>query len=165
MTEIRLFGGQNKGAIFSNIDFNFLEGFGSFETDDAVYSLMLATSNETADAAAERNRQLSEQGAEMAWQRIPQPEEFSQSRSECIVVQDATHGVPTAEELAALNALHVFFDANKQRLAEGYVEREATRAEEARRVQEHPPAPPDIVIHYWKNDPAANTAPTEGQSR
>ena len=165
VTEISFFGAPGKAGIFSNIDYNLLDGFGTFETGDTIYSLMLAVSNQSAEDAAARNRQLAAQEAEMAWARIPQPGEFSASRSECIVVEDAAHQAPTGEELAALNALHVFFDANKQRLADGYAQREANRAEEARLAQEHPPTLPDIVIHYWKNEPGSNAAPTEGQAR
>ena len=154
VTEIGLIGGPGRGGIFSNIDFNLLEGIGSIETDDAVYSLMLAVTNQSAEDALARNRQLAGQGAQMAWDRIPNREEFSATRSECIVVEDADHKAPTGEELAALNALHGFFDANKQRIAEAKAQREAARAEAQRQLEEHPPAPQDIVIHYWKNNPA-----------
>ena len=165
VTEISFFGSQGRAAIFSNIDFNLLDGFGSFATDDTVYSLMLALSNQTANDAITRNRELAGQGVKMGAARIPQAGDFSATRSECLVVEDADHPAPTGEELAALHALHVFFDANKQRLAEGYALREAARADEARRAQTPPPVPPDIVIHYWKNDPATNAAPSEGQAR
>ena len=150
VTQISFFGAPGKGAIFSNIDFNLLEGMGNFETNDTVYTLMLAVSNQSAEDAAARNQQLAAQGAEMAWARIPQVGEFSMTRSECIVVEDAAHPAPTGEELAALHALHVFFDANKQTLAAAYHEREAKRiAVEQWRVQ-HPPVPRDVVVHYWR---------------
>ena len=67
--------------------------------------------------------------------------------------------------LKTLDALHVYFDANKQRLAKSAIQREAARAEEQRGLQEHPPAPQDVVIHYWKNNPAPMPADKEDSSR
>ena len=154
VTAIGLLGGSGRAGIFSNIDFNLLEGVGSIETDDTLYTLMLALSNQTADDALAHNHELAGQGASMAWDRIPSSEEFSTTRSECIVAEDAAHQAPTGEELAALNALHVFFDANRQQIAKAKLQRETARADAQRQLAEHPPAPPDIVIHYWKNDPA-----------
>ena len=154
ITAIGFMGGSSKAGIFSNIDFNLLAGVGNIETGGAIYSLMLAVNNQSADDAATHNRQLAGQGTQMAWNRIPNREEFSAKHSECIVVEDATHQAPTGDELAALNVLHVFFDANKPRIAEAKAERETARADAQRQLEEHPPAPQDIVIHYWKNHPA-----------
>ena len=150
VTEISFVGGQGKAAIFSNVDFNLFEGLGQVETDDTSYSLMLAVSNQTAEDAAARNRQLAEQGALMARQRIPPPGEFSPARSECIVVEDTAHPAPTGEELAALEALHVFFDANKPQLARKYAERAAAEAERLREAKAHPAVPPDVIVNYWR---------------
>lgn len=155
-------GGQGKAAIFSNIDFNLFEGLGQMETDDTIYALMLAVSNQTAEDAAARNRQLAEQGVPMAWRRIPLPGEFSPSRSECIVVEDTAHPTPTGEELAALNALHVFFEANKPQLARNYAQREAAKAEQLRQSKQHPSVPPDVIVNYWRKP---NEAPKERETK
>lgn len=159
VTEVRWFGAQGECRIFSNIDFNLLAGTGGFETDETVYSLMLALDNPTvAEAAARR-------AAKAGGKQIPQPEEFSATRAEYIVAEDAARKSPTAEDLTVLNALHVYFDANKQRLAENSVQRTKANAERQRELSEHPPAPQDTVIHYWKNTPAPSPARTEDQTR
>ena len=159
VTEIRWLGAQGECRIFSNIDFNLLSGMGGFETDETAYSLMLALDDQTAaEAAAKR-------AAKVFGKQIPQPEEFSATQAEYIVAEDAARKPPTAEDLTALNALHVYFDANKQRLAESYLLREKANVERQRELKEHPPAPRDTVIHYWKNTPAPGPARTGDQTR
>lgn len=159
VTEVRWFGAQGECRIFSNIDFNLLAGTGGFETDETVYSLMLVLDNRTvAEAAAKR-------AAKAGGKQIPQPEEFSATRAEYIVAEDAARKPPAAEDLTVLNALHVYFDANRQRLAESYLLREKANAERQRELKARPPAPQDTVIHYWKNTPALSPARTEDQSR
>lgn len=160
VTEVRWFGAQGECRIFSNIDFNLLAGTGGFETDETVYSLMLALDNQTAAEAATARR-----AAKAGGKQIPQPEEFSATRAEYIVAEDAARKPPTAEDLTVLNALHVYFDTNKQRLAENSVQRTKANAERQRELSEHPPAPQDTVIHYWKNTPAPSPARTEDQTR
>lgn len=154
ITALGIMGASGKAGIFSNIDFNLLEGVGHIETSDAVYSLMLAVTNQSADEAAAHNQQLADEGRPTAWNRIPNLAEFSATHSECLVVEDATHSAPTDDELAGLNALHAFFDANKQSIAEKKAQREAAQAEAQRQLEEHPPSPQDIVVHYWKKSPA-----------
>ena len=150
VTEVRGFADGRPFRVFSNIDFNLFAGAGELETPDTIYLLMLAIENEP---SAEPGR------------RIPAAKDFSGTRSEYAVIEEDADAVPAEAMLKTLDALHVYFDANKQRLAKGAIQREAARAAEQRRLQEHPPAPQDVVIHYWKNNPAPMPATKEEPSR
>ena len=167
VTEVRWFSAQGEYRIFSNIDFNLLAGLGGFETADTSYTLIMGLGNETRAERIQYNRSLTpvELKNNLPLDVPPLPTEFSPLRAEYIVVEDAAHKSPTAEDMTALDALHVHFDANRQRLAENYIQREKATAERQRWLKEHPPVPQDTVIHYWKNSLAPSPARTEGQSR
>ena len=155
VTEVRGFADGRAFRFFSNIDFNLLAGAGELETPEAIYTLMLAIENEPA----------AEPDGAKTGRHIPTPKEFSGTRSEYAVLEEDADAVPAEAMLKTLDALHVYFDANKERLAENYTHRETARAEEQRRLLEHPPAPQDVVIHYWKNDPAPMPANKEEPAR
>ncbi len=119
----------------SNIDFNYLVGVGGFETADTCYTLILGLTNES------RAETKSDLPLDVT--------AFSPTRSEYAILEDATHSAPIDEDLTALDALHVFFDANKPRLIAESAKREAAREERERWLKEHPPARRDTVINYW----------------
>lgn len=151
VTEIRWWTDKREHRIFSNIDFNLLAGAGDFETEDAVYSLMLGLGNETSEQVEGFNEYAAAQGwPKRYWREIPSPDTFSKTRAEYVIVENERHIGPSEEELKALDALHLFFDTNKQRLTEEYVKREADNAERARWLKEHPPVPQDVVVNYWR---------------
>lgn len=154
VTEIRRFDGENRSyRVFSNIDFNHFAGLGHVETEDTVYTLMLGIGNETIAAATD------------GWtKQVPRPETFSSTRSEYLLVEDQAPAALRAEDAAALDALHLYYDANKPRLSEEYVKREAARAERERWLKEHPPAPQDSVINYWRGLEGPGTRPLDKRS-
>ena len=150
VTEIRWSGGSHEHRVFSNIDFNLFGGACDLETADTIYSLMLAVGNETAEQVERFNRHAAEHGLPTRLRKqIPSLETFSQTRSEYVVAEDETHATPSGEELKALDALHVFYDANRQQLADEYAKREAARIAREQWLKEHPPKPKDTVINYW----------------
>ena len=158
VTEIRRFENQREYQMFSNIDFNYLAGLGWFETADTEYMLLMGTGNETAEQVEGFNQYARENGwPERSHMQIPAPETFSLTRSEYVVVEDERHLSPPAEELAALDALHVYFDANRQRLEEEYAKRESARIERERWLKKHPPVPKDTVINYWVGEGGTGT--------
>lgn len=152
VTEVRWFNSQGECKIFSNIDFNLLSGLGGFETPGTSYTLLMGLGNETRAERLEYNRSLTKEDLKNDLQLDvpPLPSEFSPARAEYIVAEDGAHKPPTAEDLTALNALHVYFDANRQRLADKYVKRQAARVERERWLKAHPPVPKDIVVNYWR---------------
>ncbi len=166
VTEIRWFPNQRESQVFSNIDFNFLAGLGWFETEDTEYMLLMGIGNETSEQVAAFNQYARENGwPKQSWKQIPALETFSRTRSEYVITEDERHSAPPDEDLAALDALHVYYDANKQRLMEEYVKRETTNAERARWLKEHPPVPKNTVINYWKKSAVPAQTTTQGEQR
>src|SRR5437867_1680045 len=127
---------------------------GGFETADASYTLLMAVGNETRAERIQDIRSLSKEGLKTGVQLDVQPPRtaFNPTRSEYMVVEDKANALLGVDYLAALDALHIYFDANRQTLIEEHVKREAANAELQRQLKEHPPKPKDTVINYWKND-------------
>lgn len=148
LTEIRWMDNAHECRTFSNIDFNLFGGVVTFETADTVYSLLLAIVNETTEG-------LTDSGAPEAarpvpvQKQIPALEQFSRTQAQYLVVEDESGAAPQAKDLAALDALHLYFDANRQRLAEEFAAREAARIEQKQRPKEPPPKPKDTIVNFW----------------
>ncbi len=151
VTEIRWFGGDYEHRVFSNIDLNLFAGACDIETADTTYFLMLAVGNATTEQG----------GPKRIRKQVPPPESFSKIRSEYIVAEDETHPAPGAQELQGLDALHVYYDANRQRLTEEHVKREAEDAARAQWIEEHPPVPKDTVINFWMEEPKRQPDPAQ----
>lgn len=160
VTEIRWFDNQRQYKVFSNIDFNFLAGVNWFETEDTEYMLLMGLGNETSEQAEAFNQRILEQGLPKYLRKeIPSPTEFSSTRSEYAVVEDEQRTAPADWELTALDALHVFYDANKTRLAEEYVKREAENSAREQWLKDHPPFPKNTIINFWIEEPKGQQNP------
>lgn len=144
---------------FSNVDFNYISGVGGFETPEASYTLMMIVRNETRAERIQAIRSLTTEHLKTGLQldAPPPATAFNPTRSTYVVVQDKIQPPPTVGNLAALDALHVYFDANKQTLIEEQAKREAANAELERQLKEHPPKPKDTVINYWIGQGATRT--------
>lgn len=131
-------------SAYSNIDFNVLAGAGAFETDDTVYSLLLSVQNVSTGAGGPgAGRPLP------ARKQLPPQDILSHTVSQYLIVGDKADSEPVQKDLAALDALHIYYDANRQRIADEYAKREAARIEQERMLREHPPKPKDTVVNYW----------------
>ncbi len=139
VTELHWCAGGREYRALSNIDFNYFTVLGQIETENTVYGLMLAIGNESSEALD------SELG--------PLVSRLSNARSEYILIDGKEQDVPDAS-LAGLDALHVYFDAHRQKLIDAYVKREADRVAEEQWIRDHPPVPKDTVINFW---PGATT--------
>lgn len=152
---------------YSNIDFSHLASMGEFQTDAAVYMLIMGIGSveraQTPASDRTGNPQKAGEGRKPA--ETPLLSEFSPTRSEYFVVDDPAH--PVADEAcAAIEALHVYFDANKQRIVEDSGKRETARRAKEIWDKEHPPNPKDTVIHFWpEKSTVYPTAPVGGVSR
>ena len=104
----------------------------------STYMLMLGIENQPAAEVGEFGKQ------------IPALEAFSRTRSEYAVLEEDARTLPAEEKLKALDALHGYFDANRQKLTEDYAARETARVGRERWLREHPPVKQDIVINYWR---------------
>lgn len=164
VSELRWSDEHGSHRVFSNIDFTYLAGMGGFETPDASYTLMMGLGN---DSRAERlayNRSLTAEDLKNDFQLDvpPLPTEFSPQRSEYMVVEDKAHPSPSEEALASLDALHRYFDANKQRLIDDHAKWETANAERQQWLKDHPPVPKDIVVNYWRKP---NEAPKAREAK
>ena len=139
---------------FSNIDFTPIPFGLGFETADTRYSFMVLSRNTTRAAAEAHQRDGIEH-----W--IPQLSDFNNTQSGYIVVEDPAKPV-SDEACAPLDALHVYFDANKQAILDNFATREAARIAREQWLKDHPPVPKDTVINYWRKP---DELPTPGQNQ
>jgi hypothetical protein len=59
-------------------------------------------------------------------------------------------GTATADVLQGLDALDVYFGANKTALVQAYTAQQAQYAAEQLQLKLHPPVTPNTVINYWR---------------
>ncbi len=153
VTELRWSDKGREYRAFSNIDFNCFSGPDRFETEDTVYLLEMGIGNETTDQVEGSNRFAPGQGQpKEASHRIPGPEAFSSTRAEYFLVKSEFDLPPPAEALAGMDALHRYYNANRNKLLEDCLEREASRLAQERWLAEHPPVPKDTIIHFWPKE-------------
>ncbi|MFD2257699.1 hypothetical protein ACFSSA_13530 [Luteolibacter algae] len=149
-TELRWRHGDERFLAYSNVDFNFMGGFGSFETDDTNYSFFMGIGNESTDALAERNRFAKERNLEGYVERqIPQMPEFTPGSVEYAVVSDDPSIVERDEVFGQISALHAYYQANEKRLKTEYQRREALNAARKRYEAANPEKPKDTIINFW----------------
>ena len=151
VTELHWTSGGKRHVAYSNIDFNLVAGLGTFDSADTVYSSFLAVGNST--------RALQAAAA------IPALSEFPSDLSIYLVPADDTFTEADNETLAALDALHAYYDANRAKLQQAYVEREQKRIAAQQWAKDHPPLKKDEVFYLWKKEPATATISTQGEAK
>ncbi len=149
VTELRWFDEGKSYRAFSNIDFQYFSGLTEIETDDAVCTLMMALETGTAEALAERTRDVPQAGLlptdRAAWFLIDgSPEE----------------GASVAN---AWDSIHRHFDTHRAEIIRGYEQRQAAKAERERIQRESPPATKNRVISIWKKNSAPRPQSREDQ--
>ena len=154
VTELRWSANGREYRAWSNSDFNLLAGQGEIETEACVYSLIMGLGNETRASVAAWNRLAPEwerlaaaQGLADSWEikTVPDLSKFPIGRSTYLLSGDA----PADESLAALDALHRYYDTHRLRLVADYEKRKATNAAREQWLREHPPMPENTVINFW----------------
>ena len=154
VTEVHWHSGNREYRAWSNIDFNYLAGQGEIETADCVYFFIMGLGNQTRKSVAEWNRFAPEwerlaaaEGLADQWETkaVPDLAKFPVGRSTYLLSGDP----PADDSLAALDALHRYYDANRIRLIADYTKHEATRIAREQRLKEYPPRPQDTVINFW----------------
>ncbi len=167
--------GGKRHVAYSNIDFNLVAGLGTFASADTVYSSFLAVGNATRKAQGEERdtgslpvqsqpvrqavppvQSQSPQAGSLS--HVPALSEFPSDLSVYLVPADDTFTEADNETLAALDALHAYYDANRVKLQQDYTEREQKRTAQQQWTKEHPPEPKDEVMFIWKKEPAPATA-------
>lgn len=147
VTELRWQVGQRGYRAWSNLDFNYLAGLGEIETGECVYYLIMGLGNETWESTAESERLAAADGlaALVETKIVPDLAKFPAGRSTYLLSGEA----PADDSLAALDALHRYFDTHRLRLIADYEKRAADRTARERWLEEHPPVPQDTVINFW----------------
>lgn len=160
VTELRWWFENREYRAWSNVDFNYFAGAGEIETEDTVYWLIMGLGNDTAESVAAANERAAAEG--WNWHKdLPSAVRFNPARAEYFLAADSKGSEPPAEALAAIDALHRYYDTNRTRLAEEYAKREAARIAQEQWLKEHPPVPKDTVINFWPKK--SRTYPTTGK--
>lgn len=146
ITELRWFKDGKSFHAWSNVDFNFIAGMGSFETTDTIYSLVLGLGNEMSPPPSEATTQLSASGEVKS---LPAWETFPSGQFGYILIQEGSASVHTAQDVAAMDALHHYYEVNRDKLKQAYAEREAKRIAQEQWQKDHPPVPQDTVTNFW----------------
>ena len=135
-TELRWNDGN--GAVlraYVNIDFCYFTTVTNLETDDTVYDLMFAWSNDTVASLTQ------------AGQPPPNLAAYPPGRSSYQIIAGDANAHPDA--LVALDALCIYFDANRAQMVAAYNQREADNAAHQQWLIDHPPVQPDTVMYFW----------------
>jgi hypothetical protein len=143
----------------SNVDFNHLSGFGSYEVGNVRYSLLMAIGNTDTEAARELCQRHGVSYTEPEVPEIPAGDAAYQ----------ITEGDTTNEEgIALMDGLHELYRNEKDRLIAAYEGREQARKDREAYLKAHPPQPKDTVIRYsFRMEPLPETQESdqEGESR
>lgn len=155
VTELRCFASGHDFRAYSNIDFNWFCGTSEVETDDTVYELIFGVGNQTRQSVDAMNLYATGKGLPEKFQRqIPPLSQFSGTRAE-YVLEDTPKELPPEEALKGLDALHVYYDTNRQQLAENYAryqKEQAAHDAQVKFAKEHPTAVPDTVVNFWPGE-------------
>ncbi|MEY4484141.1 MAG: hypothetical protein RL693_1593 [Verrucomicrobiota bacterium] len=136
ITELRWFKDGKSFHAWSNIDFNYIAGIGSFETADTIYSVVLGIGNETSQSSG-------------IVKSLPALEAFPAAQSSYILIKGDPKTAYTAQDVASMDALHHYFAVNRDKLKAAYTLREQERLKQEQWQKAHPPVPKDTVINFW----------------
>lgn len=142
---------------WSNVDFNYLCGFGSFEVGGIRWSLMLCVGNmSTANYA-----RIAQERGKIYTPPIS-PKLSADDPSFVIVQGDATK----PEASAPINALHQLYKSTEKTLKAAYEKRTRNAAEQLAYDKAHPRQPEDVTIQFWKRKtPPKTQSAAEGGAR
>lgn len=137
---------------YSNIDFMNFEGQGAFETSDTIYDLvMIGVGDDSRDQILAYNRSITPAEAAEGITPMdvpPSVTEFSRTRSEYVVVDDPANPISN-EACAGIDAMHIYYDANKEKLMADHAKMLSARLAQEAWNKEHPPIPKDTVVNFW----------------
>lgn len=152
-------GGLDKQVTaWSNVDFNHLCGFATFEAtggDGEVrkYSLLMSIGNVNSARWKER---AAARGVDANVPEIPSLPDGAPS----FVIETEN---PAPECVALIEDLHALYRTEGARMAQAYAAREQAREARKAYLLAHPPKPKDVTVNFWKRgNPAPATGGTEG---
>ena len=147
-TLVSFFHEGKKYKVWSNLNWNHLGGFATFEGRGKRYDMMLLPTN----ASIERLKAEIEQGHEVTLPTIPQLPDLATKGPHYTVIEGDTKN---DEAMEFIEAIHDLYVAEKVRLVTAYEERLKNRQIQALKdaeLRKNPPPKPDITINFWERD-------------
>lgn len=126
---------------YSNVDFNHLTGFGTYEVGDVQFGLLMGIGN--SDAAG-RQRFAEARGLESPEPALPA---LADGGPRYAITQGDT---TNTDGVALIDGLHELYRNEKERLVTAYEGREQARREREAFLKANPPQPKDITLRYWR---------------
>ena len=150
MTELRWFDEelQHEYRALSDIDFYYFSGLDHFEYKGITYLLAMCVGNDVGESAQGFDLRAAGYGTAKAIHDTVVPlAKSGRTRSQYFLPQNEAR--PPAKALAALDALHAYYDTNHAQMIADYERREQESAAHEAWLRTHPPVRPDTVINYW----------------
>ena len=149
-TEVRLYdSGQLSLRAFSNIDFSSFKLISDKETADTIYEYWIMVLDvETGDYLQGDSAAVA--SLANARKRLPKLQTSPGSKSSYFIAETTNSQTVTNDGIAALNALHSYYDANHVALIADYQKCMADYAAQQQYLKNHPLIPPNTVTNFWK---------------
>lgn len=164
-TEVRWGRKDGEYVIWSSIDFNYLGGIFQFKAKTTRYNLFLSIDDKTSESSRAWNAEVDARKLSPALKgSVPTLNNVSGVPSVYRIISAPNTGT-NLEVTRAMEALHRYFDANRERLVWEYKEAEAARIAEEKWNREHPPAPKETRINYFPIRSRYNSQQAPGGSR
>ena len=148
---------------WSNIDFNHLNGFASFEGRGKNYTMMLLTSNAS---LADLKQVQSQRAAQEALQLPDFSKLDARGASPSYMIVKGDEKNDSAMEF--IEALHDLYAAEKPRLVAAYharIKNAKINALHQEHLRLNPPPKSDVIINFWKRDVQKERAEAEVKQR
>jgi hypothetical protein len=148
VSELAWYHGGAVHRVLSSLDFSFVAGLGQFQWEGRNYLVFIAPSkvNTTLRSAhlAPRPSPPTPQLPAEVQNAIAQD-----GKSRFVVTHTPEGGATDAKTLAALAALHAYYDANRAALIAKHQAAEAARKAQEDDLKAHPPVEQPVVIQFW----------------
>lgn len=139
-SDIRWSNGNQWLRAISNIDFKYFTGFDEIETADTIYELIVMNGENSSSGIPASSPLVN-------WLNQARIS-LSQASASYIVVDGNATADPGA--LADLDAIHTYFNSNKDRLIQEYNQRLVEDEQRWLQQQAKPKGPkPPVIINYW----------------
>lgn len=146
-------------TVWSSADFALLSGFSTFSTfadsADSTTSLLMMWSVTNLDDRTAFHAKFARQF------KVPEIPDFPPGKATFVIAS----GNPSPQSLASLQSLHDLYNNEYERLKTAYEGRKRAQRLHEAELKANPPQPKDIVINYWRIEPAGQAAAAKGAAR
>lgn len=150
LTLVRWHSANRSYSAFVNIDFNNLAGIGMAESEDAVYSVMLAVGNDTSESLNAANAELLAAGTPAASLiQLPADSAFPAGITSYVLTGPSPDAAQIDADCAGLETLLDHYDNNRQALIAARQQRETEQLQREQFLKANPPQPKGTVIKFW----------------